>query len=183
MSKKRIKIKLPEIANREEAEAMMTSLAASVNAQRKIISERDGKILTVNKEYESSLAVLAEAVEAKTEALHVWAESSPTVFPKGVKSLKFISGILGFRTGTPKLALLSRAWNWDKVLAAIKGVRMPHNFVRTKEEVDKDALITYLKDNKDQSIALLGVKLVQEESFFIEPSLTDTDARQSTPAS
>lgn len=128
--KSRIKIKLPSLATREEAEAMMTSLAASVNAKRSVTAERDSRVLRINKEYESGLATLDLAISAKTDALRVWAESHPEEFAKGRKSIDMVSGLLGFRTGTPKLNLLSR----------------------------------------------------QDESFFIEPKLTELETRQVTQA-
>jgi phage host-nuclease inhibitor protein Gam len=174
MTKARIKIKLPTITTRDEAEAVMNDLAWHTINQRKLTNQRDAEVLAINKKYEASLAACDEAIKEKSEALRAWAEATPDVFPKGRKSLDLVSGTLGFRTGTPKLALLSRAWNWDKVLAALRVGAV--KYIRRKEEVDKDAILgANLPATAWQPF---GVKIVQEESFFVEPKLTDQEARQ-----
>jgi len=109
--------------------------------------------------------------------LRAWAEASPDQFPKGIKSLALAAGTLGFRTGTPKLALLSRAWNWEKVLTQAQ--RLIPAFIRSKPELDKEAILSQRDEEILQyAIKACGMKVVQDESFYIEPNLTDTDARQ-----
>jgi phage host-nuclease inhibitor protein Gam len=93
--------------------------------------------------------------------------------------------LLGFRTGNPKLALISRAWNWDKVLEKMSDCTSQLlGFIRLKEEVDKEGLLASYEPQPDV-ITLFrehGLKVVQDESFFVEPALTDTDARQTSEA-
>ena len=162
MSKSRIKIKLPSITTRDEAEAVMNELALAENNRRKFIARRDAEVLAINAKYETNLAACAEAVKEKSEILRAWAEATPTAFPKGRKSLDLVSGVIGFRTGTPKLALLSRAWNWDKVLAALKASPLFKPMIRIKEEVDKDAIIgtiTAIKPGLGWDGSEVGVKV------------------------
>ena len=182
MSKSRIKVKLPTIATLDEAEAVMNELALTANNLRFFIAGRDAQVLKVNESFAPEISTCEMVVNEKTDILRAWAEASPDQFPKGSKSLALAAGTLGFRTGTPKLALLSRAWNWEKVLAKLKSLRMFPNFVRTKEEVDKEAIISTHGTKFNAEIANFGVKVVQDESFYIEPNLTDTDARQSVGA-
>ena len=181
MSKQRIKVPLPEIKTRDEAEAVMTELAVWVNHQRKLTARRDAKVLAINQEFEAGLTECAENLAAKTDLLRAWAETNPEQFPKGLKSIKLANGTLGFRTGTPKLALLSRAWNWDKVLDKVQSL-IPA-FIRTKKEVDKEAILGHERTEVlINSLTGCGLKIVQDESFFIEPALTETEARQSVAA-
>lgn len=177
MPKSRIKINLPQIATRDEAEGVMNDLAVAENTRRKFIARRDADVLAVNAKYENAIGACAETVRAKSEMLRAWAEATPEAFAKGRKSIDLGSGTLGFRTGTPKLALLSRAWDWNKVLAALRACGLK-NFIRTKDEVDKEAIIAAAVAAGGVGIPGVGVKVVQEESFFVEPSLTDTDARK-----
>ena len=179
MSKHRIKVALPIITSREEAETTMNALALLANTRRQLTADMDAKILAVKSGFESGLADCEAAIGIETDKLRVWAESHPDEFPKGRKSIDFLSGTLGFRTGTPKLTLLNRAWNWEKVLTTLKSLRMFTNFVRTKQEVDKDAIIAN-KNLQPQDLAGFGVKLVQEESFYVEPNLTETVSRETT---
>jgi phage host-nuclease inhibitor protein Gam len=172
MSKLRIKVKLPEIQNRADAEQCMNFIASAANAKRMINAELDQKILDLKKQYDVDLSSFDEEMDLQTRMLQVWAEANPAEFPKGRKSIEFLSGTLGFRTGTPKLALLNRKWNWDSALAAVQSY-LP-NFIRNKPEIDKEAIVNQRNDDlMPESIQKCGMKVVQDESFYIEPKLTE----------
>lgn len=185
MKNNRIKVTLPLITTRDEAESVMNDLALTVNNQRKMLADRDAELLAVMNAYAPDLAACERDIKLHTDALRAWAEYHPEQFPKDRKSLALAAGTLGFRTGTPKLALISRAWSWDKVRDAIKRVFPSH--IRTKEEVDKDALLELHSqtDNRPGLEAMFkanGIKVVQDESFFVDPKLTDQEARQTVEA-
>lgn len=175
MSKSRIKINLPTITTRDEAEFVMNELALAENNRRKLLAIRDGQVLAINSKYEAGIAACAEQVKEKSDLLRAWAETYPEAFPKNRKSIEFVAGTLGFRTGTPKLTLLSRAWTWEKVLA--EAMHYIPNFIRSKPELDKEAIIAQREELSD-ALPKIGVKVTQAESFFVEPALTDTAARQ-----
>lgn len=177
MSKNRIKIALPTINSREEAEAVMNELALTANNQRTFLANRDAEVLAINAKYEGNLASCAQAIKQKSDALRVWAESNPEEFPTGRKSLDLVSGALGFRTGMPTLALLSRAWTWEKVTEAV--CRHLPNFIRNKAEVDRGAILGQ-RVELAFILSKCGLKVMQDKSFFIEPKLANTTARQVT---
>ena len=89
--------KLPHAPEAEEA---VNSIAFRANEKRKKVAEMDAKILAIKSEYETSIAELDKAIAANADALQTWAENNPDEFPKGRKSIEFLSGVLGFRTGT-----------------------------------------------------------------------------------
>jgi phage host-nuclease inhibitor protein Gam len=188
MKNNRIKLPLDTLPTRADAELVLNDLALIISNKNRALTERDCRLITINEEYASLLAECDLAIKAKTDSLRAWAETNPDQFPKGRKSLTMLAGTLGFRTGTPKLALISRAWNWDKVLAAISSIKdMAAMFIRTKEEVDKEAIIGVYHLIKDTPVAQaellrIGLKIVQDESFFIEPDLTQLTTRQTTEA-
>lgn len=177
MNKSRIKIKLTTVTTREEAELAMNDLALAENNRRKKIAERDDLVLSVTEDFSVAIEKCEAVVKEKTEALRAWADANPELFPKK-KSLELYAGTLGFRTGTPKLKLL-RGWNWQKVTDAVL-VHLP-NFIRNAPEVDKESLIAQ-REELAPAFPLCGIKVDQDESFYIEPKLTDTDARQAVPA-
>lgn len=173
----RIKVALPAIKTREEAEAVMNELAGTANNKIKFTAQMDAEILKVKERYEGNIAVCDADLTAKTDALRVWAETNPDEFAKGRKSIEFSTGTLGFRTGTPKLALLSRAFTWEKVTSLVE-VFLP-NFIRQKPEVDKESIIAQRDElEKLGALTKCGVKVVQGESFFVEPKLTEVETRQ-----
>jgi phage host-nuclease inhibitor protein Gam len=183
--KNRIKVKLPNISTREEAEGVVSEITFLTAQQIKLTAQMDGELSKVREKYETNLGDLAEELKLKADTVRAWAETNPDQFPKGRKSIEFVQGTIGFRTGTPKLSLLSRAWTWEKVLAAVKGIRWPINleFVRKKEEVNKETILAEAgKHISPEDLKRIGVKIVQEESFFIEPKLTEVETRQVTEA-
>lgn len=176
MKKTKLKIKLPAIRSREDADAALGDIALTSIRQIQLTAHMDAKIAQVRKLYETQLTELAATLEAKTEALREWAEANPALFEKR-KSIELTHGVLGFRTGTPKLALLSRKWNWSLVLAAVKHV-LP-GFIRNTPEVDKEALIAQREHAQVRdALPLCGIKVVQDETFYVEPELTAVETRQ-----
>lgn len=171
MSKNRIKISLPMITTRDEAEAVMNDLANMANNRRKLAVRLDAQILAAQDAAAPGLAACDADLQAKSDALRAWAEMHPEEFPKGRKSIEFLSGTLGFRTGTPKLSLLSRSFTWDKVLELMKRGGWT-GFIRTKEEPDKESL---LAQREVYDLRAVGLKVTQDESFFVEPKLTDAE--------
>ncbi len=180
--KNRIKKNLQRLTTRDDAEAAMNGLALATNDQRRLIAIRDQAVLEINERYATGLAELDRVVSEKYDALRAWAEANPEQFPKDRKSIDMAAGTLGFRTGTPKLALLSRAWTWDKVLSLVAQI-CPH-YIRQKMEVDKDAMLadysqSTAKDVTSDKFKRVGLEVAQDESFYVEPNLTELESRTS----
>jgi len=169
MSKERIKIALPMIASRDEAEAVMNELACAANNKRKLTARLDAAVLKLQEDAAVGISQCDESINLRADALRAWAESHPEEFAKGRKSIDFLSGTLGFRTGTPKLALLSRAFKWETVLGLLRQKGWL-DFIRTTSEPNKDAL---LAASDRYNLKEVGLKVVQDESFYVEPKLTD----------
>jgi phage host-nuclease inhibitor protein Gam len=187
MKKTRIKIALPIITTRDEAEALVGEIALVTLNQIRTTAKMDQEITAVRQKYEGNLAAYSEDLKTKTDTLRAWAEACPDQFPKGRKSIQFVQGTIGFRTGTPKLALLSRLWNWDRVHKSLIALGLAKDYLRTKEEIDKEAIIAAASKNTDKDGAALacaafGTKVIQEESFYVEPSITEVEVRQNTEA-
>lgn len=125
----------------------------------------DEELMRVRENYEALLAEIKPRVDRLLERAEAWAESHPEEFGSR-KSIVMMHGTLGYRTGTPKLKTLSK-WTWGHVLEVLKD-QFPE-YVRRKEEVDKDRL---LQDRQKLGARLsdIGVRVVQDESFFVEPN-------------
>ena len=80
--------------------------------------------------------------------------------------------LYGFRTGTPRLVLLNRKWNWALVLEKVQAL-LP-NFIRNKPEIDKEALISQ-RAELAEFLPMVGVKVTQAEAFFVEPKLENLE--------
>ena len=191
MNKTRIKTKLsPAPLTRDEAELLVNDIALAKSHERRIVSKMDDLLNAIRAENAPALEAIAQEVKDKTLLVQHWAETNPDAFGKK-KSLQFPAGVIGFRTGTPKLKLL-RKWTWDAVLEAMhKNWTRWAEFIRRKEEVDKEKLIRTATAPAsdpngadpafaDHLLQSIGLKLTQEETFFIDPALTEVELKQSS---
>lgn len=178
------RIKLPPTKiSRARAEELLGEIAALTVEQRKAQTAMDERITTVREHYQERLVPLGKQIEEKTVMLESWAASNPGEFPKGRKSIEMLHGVLGYRTGTPKLKLLSRR-TWDLVLEAMRGTPL-RGFIRSKEEVNKEGLLAGYAQNtvRDSDLSEIGCKVVQDEAFFVEVKLEEMPTRQTQEAS
>ena len=174
------RIKLPETKiSRSRAEELLGEIATLTIEQRDQKNALDREITAARERYEAPLTALGKEIENRAVLLEAWAAANPAEFPKDRKSIVLLHGTIGYRTGTPKLKTLAK-WTWDRVLEKLKELGAPvAGFIRTKDEVNKEAVISsYSEGHLDPATArALGMQVVQEESFFVEPKLEDQAAR------
>lgn len=187
MKKPRIKITVPLITTRDEAEYVVGEVATLTIKQIQETAAMDAEIAAVRQRYEANLGTYSEQLKIKSEMLHAWAQTHPEEFPKNRKSIEFVQGTVGFRKGNPTLALASRAFTWDKVSTILQGLRW-RKFIRVKREVDKEAILARAAAVKNatkfssQVLSRIGLKINQDESFYVDPKLTETETRQTVEA-
>lgn len=170
------------IVTREEAELLVNDIALAENRRRALNAEMDEKILAIRESYTPALDQCSSDIKAKSVIVQAWAESAPEEFAKK-KHVKFYAGAVGFRTGTPKLKTLS-GWTFARVLEKLQSLAWGAAFVRVKSEVDKEGLIAQVSQGILQPAELreIGVKVEQDEAFYIEPDLTVIQDRLSQEA-
>lgn len=168
MTTNRIKLTKPVIDSRASAERILGEIAADTHFVNKTRAILDARITEIRQEYEGQIDQAKTTIEQKSSLQQQWAEANPEEFA-GKKSIEFIHGWLGFRTGTPKLKTLS-GWTWDRVLSVVVKA-----FIRSTPEVDKQAMLNAYAAGEidDASLRSVGVKVIQEESFFVEPKLEE----------
>jgi phage host-nuclease inhibitor protein Gam len=151
----------------EEAEALFADYAKADAKAQKLQAELDLKITKAREQYQDDLARLAEEREDKFRKLQHFALSNPDLFGKK-KSLEFTHGLLGFRTGNPALKT-RKGYTWAVVLDLLKKAART-DLVRTKEEVNKEAILGAREDaDMDKLMGYIGVEVVQDEAFYVEP--------------
>ena len=155
----------------EQMEQAFADYAKADARQQKITAEMDIWMSKIREKWQDELTKLAETKDNAFDILQAYAlENRDELFSKR-KSMETTHGTLGFRTGTPTLKT-RKGFTWASVLELLKEF-LP-NYVRTKEEPAKDKL---LADREDEEVAALfpkvGVTVVQEETFFVEPKKED----------
>lgn len=144
--------------------------------EQKTVASMNADVQRAQERYAYGLGQLKKELEAKVARVQSWALANPEEFGKR-KSIEFTHGTVGFRTGTPKLALLNRKWNWEKALERVEAL-LP-NFIRSKPEIDKEAILAQRDEEVLQfAIEECGMKVVQDESFYVEPTMDEVETRE-----
>lgn len=167
MGAKRETVALPsENMTREEAENQFAIYAKADATIVKINAQMDLEIAKIREKNQDKLAALQGEKEAAQDKLLVFSTQNKDVLFVGKKSLEMSHGTLGFRTGTPALGTL-KGFTFAACLELAK--QFLPDYVRTKEELDKDALIAARNmEGIEEKYAKIGVKIKQEEKWFIE---------------
>jgi phage host-nuclease inhibitor protein Gam len=170
MKTNRIKNTQPVIRTREALESLIGEIAALKNQQRLLTAAMDGQIQEIRGQYEAQLTVQNEALDEKVERARAWSEANPREFG-AARSIETMHGVLGWRTGQPALKTLP-GWTFDRVLQTLKSLGAP-GYIRVKEEVHKQNLLSDREAIGAEKLREIGLRVVQEETFFVEPKLTE----------
>ena len=156
-----------------DAEAAFGEFAKSDARHQQITAKMDLEMAKIREKYQDELNELQSAKDDQFAILDEYARQNPQLFEKR-RSIEFVHGILGYRTGTPKLKL-TKGSTWLKVLDNLKHY-LPA-YIRTSEEPAKDRLLADrdLADVKEV-MPKVGIYVDQDETFFVEPKKEETAA-------
>lgn len=171
--KKRLKLSAPPIKTREEMERLVGEIRALTIHNDELTVRRDTERADVDRNYEEPLTAISEALDAKLVLAQDWAEHNPAEFGK-LKSIEFVNGVVGFRTGQPKLVKLA-GWTWEKILEAV--ARVLPDYVRVKQEVDRERILAD-RETLTPLLKEIGVKVEQDEAFYVEPTRAELSPDQ-----
>ena len=165
MSTRTTKVLLGNLS-KADAEEQFAKFATADAQAAKINATMDVAFTKIREKHSEELAMLAKQKEDAFTQLQNYAENNRADFGNK-KSLEFTHGLLGFRTGTPKLKN-AKGFTWGSITALLKN--FAPQYVRTAEEPNKEALLSNRADA--DTAALLtqcGIVVAQDESFFVEP--------------
>lgn len=150
---------------REMAEDAMGAFSDAANSLAKISAEMDAKINAIRDKYQDKITDLNEQKDQQIEVLEVFANETAESWGKK-KSFELLHGVIGFRTGTPKIKF-DKGFN-SKSVTAILADAFPE-YVRTVTEMNKEKLIQDREaDNFEQICKKAHVQVVQDETFYVE---------------
>ena len=174
---------------REAADEAFATYAKADAQSGKITAEIELQCAKVREKYADRIAALTAEKEQAFDVLQAYAtENQAELFAKK-KSLDMAHGVIGFRTGTPKLKTL-KGFTWASALQLAKKF-LPITYIRQTEEIAKDRLLadrdleevalydTPTGDDRTvpmlEAMAVCGIQVVQEETFFVEPKREDDE--------
>lgn len=158
------------IETRHQFDATVDEICRLQLDREQHVTLRDRALAEIMEEHNPEIERIGSDIAAKLLLCEKYATTHRDSLFGKLKSAASSLGLFGFRTGNPKLVLLNRKWKWDDVLSALKSTGKD-DLIRTKQEPDKDAL----KKLDDSDLATLGLRIDQDEAFFIEPKREDPD--------
>ncbi len=152
---------------REAADEAFANYAKSDAQIAKIQADIELQCAKIREKYADKLAELDGIKENAFDTLQVYAmENKAELFTKK-KSLDMVHGVIGFRTGTPKLKTL-KGFTWASALQLVREF-LP-GYIRTTEEITKDKLLADRDvENMVDEMARCGITVAQDETFYVEP--------------
>lgn len=134
----------------------------------RIESDMNAALAATRKEFEDQAAPHASRIKELASGVQTYCEAHRDELTAGgkTKTAKLASGEVSWRMRPPSVAVRGMA----AVIEALKKLKLSR-FVRTKEELDKDAV---LKD-PDAVSAIKGISVTQREDFVIKPFSTDLE--------
>ncbi|MCJ8142936.1 host-nuclease inhibitor Gam family protein [Ancylobacter sp. A5.8] len=170
---KTLAVNLPVPQCTEDATTAIADIGGLNREIGRLSADANDQIADINRALADKVLPLQERVTALTEGLKVWAEANRAALTNGgkVKTANLVTGILSWRNLPPKVGLRKV----EDVIAAITRMGLGKKFLRTKQEVDKEAM---LKDpEKARTVPGVTVGSAGEE-FIVEPFEVDAPGVQ-----
>lgn len=163
----RIKKTIITGVTREQMEEAFGQYALADAEVQSITASMDQQFVAIREQHADQLAVLEELKSKALEVMQVFAtENREELFSKR-KSMETAHGVIGFRTGTPKLKT-KKGFTWAAVLELLR--KFGRDYIRATEEIAKDKLLADRdSDECQQLMADCGIMVAQDETFYVEP--------------
>ncbi|ADE84761.1 host-nuclease inhibitor Gam family protein [Rhodobacter capsulatus] len=131
-------------------------------------ADLNDEIAALQEKYGTLVEPLRAEIEAKTEGLKMFCEVNRDRLTRGnkVKFARFTTGEISWKLRPAKVTIRKV----DEVLATIKKLGLAAQFIRTKEELNKEAMLA----NRQLAKTIAGVTIGSDgEDFIVEPFETE----------
>lgn len=171
---KKNNIKAPAAAcrvpqNREEAVTMIALIGGAQRERERLRLEMDEQITVIREKYDRQMAPHAEEIKSLTSGIHIWAEANRTELTQGgkVKTAQLMTGEIRWRVSPPACKVV----RVKEALEELKNARLGDRFIRTKEEINKEAILA----DPNAIAGLQWIQITQAEDFVIVPFETELE--------
>jgi phage host-nuclease inhibitor protein Gam len=153
----------------EDADQTLLEIADCETQLQRAEAEMNEQIQKIRDEYEQNTHVVRAIKSSLEQEVERYCILNKTDFEKQ-RSKDLVHGTLGFRNTPPKVAPLNRKYKWDTVIELLAKVRFGKDFIRTKEEINKERVLAAYasKEIDDRKLASVGMKVDQSEEFFLK---------------
>jgi phage host-nuclease inhibitor protein Gam len=157
----------------EDAQAASEQYATKSNSLSKLEAKMNEEINGVKSKYQERITGLNKELEEPVEVLHVFATEQSKNWKK--KSFELLHCVIGFQTGQPTVTKIKKGFSWDAIVELLKKVPVfKKDFVRSKEEVNKEAILAV----KDEAILNqlkedCFISIEQAETFYVKAKVEE----------
>ncbi len=169
------RILAPTLTSRDEFDAAASEVLLLQTEIDRLKAEEAGDIERIKGRYAEKLKPLVERTKARAALVKLYAvEHRAELLPTDAKSCEAGTARIGFRDGNPRTETLSK-WTWEKATAAFREnnltsyLKVSYEIARAKVLADGKEGFLENDQGEDVSLRVLGVKIEQDETFYIEP--------------
>lgn len=177
MTKKTTRTKVAAIEHwvprdRDEVNAAIAELGRQQRERVRIETAMNDELAQVKARHDAEAKPLGDRISELSKGMHLWCEANRATLTQDgkVKFHDFATGQVKWRLRPPSIAIRGA----DAVLKMLKDLGMGR-FIRSKEEIDKEALLKEL----DLAKTLAGVTVSQKEDFVVVPHESQIEEVQS----
>lgn len=168
----RVKKKVISNVTLEQAQEASELYASKYLRLSTIEAKINEEVAKIKAKYNEEVAKLQEELKEPEQVLMVFAEEQKSNWSK--KSFELLHTVIGFRTGTPKVDKTKKGFSWDAIVELLKKNKSFKPFIRTKEEINKEAILQ-LREEVEADAKILNalkqeafIEIKQDETVFVE---------------
>jgi phage host-nuclease inhibitor protein Gam len=159
----------PTITSRHELDAVVENIVQLQLNRAEIERNQDQEIADIRQKYRAPLAEIERYLTLETSWVENWARANPSAFT-GRQSLALTHAVIGFRISPHRVDRASRKWTWTDIALKLGELAWGRRYLRQPAlEVNKEALLADRAELAPAELKQAGLKIVQEERFYISP--------------
>jgi Bacteriophage Mu Gam like protein len=160
----------PKITSQAQAELVLAGMNHASLILAGVVALQKSKIAAA-KCHDREIAEISARMNRDRASLEAWGKATRKLWGED-KSLKMSHGTIGFRMSNRSLGLLP-GWCWEDVIKTLMRLRKKFGaYIREKFEVDRALILSHSRPERELlsegTLKRLGLKVVQEECFFVE---------------
>ena len=148
--------------SRDEVATAIAEIGANQRELARLQADMNDELARVKERWEQQAQPLAQRNEILTQGVQIWCEANRNQLTQNgkVKTAALTTGEIAWRTRPPSVRITGA----DAVLDMLHRLGLDR-FVRTKEEVNKDAIL-----NEPEAVrGVAGISIQQGEDFIVTP--------------
>ncbi|HXT13184.1 MAG TPA: host-nuclease inhibitor Gam family protein [Candidatus Angelobacter sp.] len=174
--RKRQKLEPCVIGSRAALEAVVADVVKLKIEHTQAVAAMEYEIAEVQKRYQENLIGISRRIEAREAGVFVYCRKNRAALFPEKKSLDLVLATVGFELRPPRVERLSAKDTFGKIGLRLENLDWGAAYVRYPDpEVNKEKILADRTQLKPEQLREAGLKIHQDENFFIRPNPTFAD--------